>query len=265
MNTEDPRRLFESDEAPARLRTLLQRAHEDAVPSSVVAELVSAVEVRAAIPPRPPLHVRCASWARRAVRRPTRFLLAAVVAGGGAGLWYWSSGNDSIGAQRAAPATRPAPVSADHSAAQAATAEPASEPRPSTAASPAVPTRARSTGMARPGRPSRDVSGPSTDTVFSAETAVNVPGGEEFRLLQAARRAAAEHPDQALKLTDEHHRRFPRGMLAQERDAIAIEALADLGRETEARSLYRAFRAAYPQSPYRSRVERALARSDTKP
>jgi hypothetical protein len=58
---------------------------------------------------------------------------------------------------------------------------------------------------------------------------------EEHRLLRAARSALAGAPDRALALTREHERRFPRGVLAQEREVIAIQALAAMGEGEAAR------------------------------
>jgi hypothetical protein len=83
-------------------------------------------------------------------------------------------------------------------------------------------------------------------------------GTDEFRLLRAARQAVGDRPERALALTDEHAQRFPSGMLGQEREAIAIEALVKLGREAQAKARARSFVAAHPSSPYRSRIETAI-------
>jgi len=83
---------------------------------------------------------------------------------------------------------------------------------------------------------------------------------DEFALLRAARQAVAGQPERALSLTEEHAQRFPSGMLAQEREAIAIEALAKLGREAQAQSRAHTFLKAHPGSPYRPRIDAALAR-----
>jgi hypothetical protein len=95
-------------------------------------------------------------------------------------------------------------------------------------------------------------------TTVSTDTVLGTTSVDEFRLLRAARQALAERPARALELTDEHARRFARGMLSQEREAIAVDALVQLGREGQARTRAQAFLGAYPSSPYRSRVERAL-------
>jgi outer membrane protein assembly factor BamD (BamD/ComL family) len=55
-------------------------------------------------------------------------------------------------------------------------------------------------------------------------------------------------------LTQEHARRFPSGTLVQEREVLAIEALARLGRLPEARRRLDAFRATFPRSPHVARL-----------
>jgi hypothetical protein len=89
---------------------------------------------------------------------------------------------------------------------------------------------------------------------------VEVLGTEEARLLRSARRALAASPQRTLSLTDEHLRRYPHGILDQEREALAIEALMKLGRVDDARARARAFEVTYPDSPHRARIERALNR-----
>jgi hypothetical protein len=54
---------------------------------------------------------------------------------------------------------------------------------------------------------------------------------EEARLLKRAQNAT---PAEALRLTDEHRVRFPRGALREEREAIAAQALRKLSRTQEA-------------------------------
>jgi hypothetical protein len=72
---------------------------------------------------------------------------------------------------------------------------------------------------------------------------------EERRLLDASRDAIARgEPERALGLTARYAALFPRGVLAEERDALRIRALAHLGREEEARALLDQMRAAHPQS-----------------
>jgi hypothetical protein len=78
----------------------------------------------------------------------------------------------------------------------------------------------------------------------------------EFELLQEARRALAPDPRLALALLDEHEQRYPSGMLAPEREVLAIEALRALGRDSEAERRLAAFRTRYPNSLHLRRLER---------
>ena len=68
----------------------------------------------------------------------------------------------------------------------------------------------------------------------------------------------AKSPRRTLALTNEHRLRYPHGILDQEREALAIEALIKLGRLDEARPRARAFALTYPGSPHQARLERAL-------
>jgi hypothetical protein len=56
-----------------------------------------------------------------------------------------------------------------------------------------------------------------------------------------------------------HQKDFPRGQLAEERDALRVMALAQLGRSTEAREAARAFSRRHPGSVLQSAVDAALA------
>jgi hypothetical protein len=80
----------------------------------------------------------------------------------------------------------------------------------------------------------------------------------EGALLLRARQELASDPASALELTDEAARRFPEGTLSPEREVLAIEALARLGRFPSARARFAAFRARYPQSPHLARLESLL-------
>jgi hypothetical protein len=57
---------------------------------------------------------------------------------------------------------------------------------------------------------------------------------------------------------DEHARRFPRGVLAEEREALASQALARSGRGNEALDRGTRFRRTYPTSLMAPAVEDAL-------
>jgi hypothetical protein len=72
---------------------------------------------------------------------------------------------------------------------------------------------------------------------------------DEAALLQAAQRAlAAQQPDQALAALGDHERRFPAGVLGEERQAAKILAYCAVGRVDEARALVRTFAHSSPRS-----------------
>jgi hypothetical protein len=93
----------------------------------------------------------------------------------------------------------------------------------------------------------------------SAASSAPAPGPSEGALLLRARQELASDPASALALTEEAGRRFPDGALAPEREVLAIEALARLGRLPSARARLAAFRAAYPQSPHLARLASLVA------
>jgi hypothetical protein len=75
------------------------------------------------------------------------------------------------------------------------------------------------------------------------------PLQEERALLDGARAALERgEPEAALAATVRHERRFPNGILVQEREAIAVRALLALGRNAAARARADRFRARYPNS-----------------
>lgn len=77
----------------------------------------------------------------------------------------------------------------------------------------------------------------------------------EADLLNRARQALATRPARALTLAQQHQRLYSGGVLAQEREVIAIEALERLGREAEAASRARRFLDRYPGSAHRRKIE----------
>jgi hypothetical protein len=257
---EEPRRLLENDGAPAGLRALLQRAHEDVPASATVDLLVRAAEQRVRVPP-PKMGMR-RMWAAHGSRHAAKFLVAAAIVGAGAGAWYWAGGQSSkTGTMPEVRAAIPETPSLQ---------EPARPAPPSPVTPPAVAAdtvRAAPSGQVRSRvrRPVRTSEGPvasETETTVSLSTSIDTPtraSTEEYRLLRSARQALVQNPALALRLTDEHARRYQHGMLAQEREAIAVEALVHLGRDGQARDRAHVFLAAYPSSPYRGRVEAAFA------
>jgi outer membrane biosynthesis protein TonB len=80
---------------------------------------------------------------------------------------------------------------------------------------------------------------------------------EEVRHLAEVRRLAQGNPAAAARAADEGHARFKGGMLYQEREAVAIGALARSGRGSEARSRGEQFLSRFPKSPFADQVRSA--------
>lgn len=83
------------------------------------------------------------------------------------------------------------------------------------------------------------------------------PALSEAALLEQARSALGRDPARALSLTQQHAARFPSGVLKQEREVIAIEALRRLGRGAAASERASSFERAFPDSAHRRAVEAA--------
>lgn len=97
-------------------------------------------------------------------------------------------------------------------------------------------------------------SGPPLSTAPASSLAL------ERGLLDRARaKMAAGETEAALAVLTQHARSYSRGLLSEEREAMAVNALVALGRAPEARRRGRAFHEQYPSSLVRRSVEAALA------
>jgi hypothetical protein len=97
----------------------------------------------------------------------------------------------------------------------------------------------------------------SATNVASAEVRDEGPEAE-VKLLERAQDALRSRPDEALALCNDHAQRFPSGMLVQEREVIAIEALVKTGRKEEARTRADRFKARFPGSSHTRRLDALL-------
>ncbi|MCA9596222.1 MAG: hypothetical protein KC776_23065 [Myxococcales bacterium] len=80
----------------------------------------------------------------------------------------------------------------------------------------------------------------------------------EVAQLAKARAALASNPAQALTLANAGHQEFAGGLLYQEREAIAVLALARMGNTAAARSRGKAFLSRFPKGPAADSVRRAI-------
>jgi hypothetical protein len=84
------------------------------------------------------------------------------------------------------------------------------------------------------------------------------PSEGELSLLRRAQEASRNNPTEALALTALHAQEYPSGLLAQEREVIAIDSLVRLRRLAPARARAAAFSERYPGSAHRRRIELLL-------
>ena len=91
-------------------------------------------------------------------------------------------------------------------------------------------------------------------TARKPPTVIESPDAE-VKLLERAQDALRTRPEEAVALCTEHASRFPQGLLSQEREVIAIEALTQTGRLPEAQARAARFAASYPHSTHLRRVE----------
>jgi outer membrane protein assembly factor BamD (BamD/ComL family) len=81
----------------------------------------------------------------------------------------------------------------------------------------------------------------------------------ERTLIETARSALARRDGVAvLQAVDRHAALFPSGQLAEEREALAVQALVITGRADEARARADRFRQRFPNGLYRPIVDAAL-------
>jgi hypothetical protein len=81
---------------------------------------------------------------------------------------------------------------------------------------------------------------------------------ESQRVAEARGLLRAGAPGAALTLLERVAREFPNGVLAQEREALSVEALLASGQRERARAAARAFLEHYANSPHSAAVRRAL-------
>ena len=220
----DPPRLLDaaSGAAPG-LRNALGAAQADVGSAEQVSRLAARLGPLLALPAAPP---SAGAPGMGAAAKLGLGALALLVAGGGA--WLLSTSQSaSPPAPISASPTPPAPV-VPTPAAPPLEPVPAAAPEPAVAPPPAVPDK------------------PAAPAQLS-----------EAELLEQARSALKADPSRALQRANEHRRRYPGGVLVQEREVIAIQALRQLGRTAEAEQRAEAFSKAFPGSAFQRKLKPA--------
>jgi hypothetical protein len=136
----------------------------------------------------------------------------------------------------------------------AATSSAALPAPPSPSAAVAIATVEPSASAAVPSASSPIAAPPSARAVVPSPSA-SAPVRSEIDLLREAQASVGSNPSHALAVCDEHARSYPNGQLGQERELIRIQALAALGRTSEAQAAADAFKARHPGSAYSQRID----------
>lgn len=100
---------------------------------------------------------------------------------------------------------------------------------------------------------------PAAPTAPSAETRDDLLQ-REVQQLRQIRQLVAANPGQALALANEGHGTFRGGVLYQEREALALQALSALGRRGELETRGERYLRAFPNGSFSTRVRQLLGR-----
>jgi hypothetical protein len=108
----------------------------------------------------------------------------------------------------------------------------------------------------RPEVPSASAAGSQAPAAFRASQL-----REESLAVMAARQALRSHDaSKALHLLEQAQQRFKKGALAEEREALTIEALAKSGQNARASARAQAFLLNYSRSPHAADVQRFITK-----
>lgn len=141
--------------------------------------------------------------------------------------------------------------------------EPPSEQGPAVAPESLPPTAPHAGGPSRSGSGRRGTTGGEHRPTSVEPTPAPAPApgstlAEETRILSQARADLIEgEPEQALTRLGEHARRFPEGMLSEERQALRAVALCEAGRDADGEAAARSFLREHPHAALAQRVRSA--------
>ncbi len=236
---DEPTRLSElGSEAPDSLRQLLSAARGDLPTAAELARVQARLDPLFHTPPPAPAPAPSAAALAPTAKLGLLALGGVAVAGA---IWLGTR------SEPARPTAKPAAPSAEQTIDPPERAAPPA-PKPSPEPAPA---------QSEPAVPADE--GPSSvNTPPPAPHRTAAPRPEprpEDALLEDARKALSSNPQRALLLTREHEVTYPGGVLTQEREVIAIEALRRLGRSEEAAKRLERFEQRYPQSAHRRKLE----------
>jgi len=227
---DDPSRLFDAPDAPAGLQNVLRAAQADVGNEQQMARLAARLG---------PLLGATATGAGAGAAAASAKL------GGAAKLGIAAAALIAVGsAALIVLSPPPAPTPKPARSAVASTA-------PVSLAPPAV--AAPAATLSAPAELAPPPSSASAALTHDKPPAAAPPS--EAELLEQARAAIKSDPTRALQRANEHARRYPRGVLVQEREVLAIRALRRLGRDAEADRRADAFAKAFPGSAFQRKLK----------
>ena len=150
------------------------------------------------------------------------------------------------------PELEPAPVVAAPTDVRTHAAEPDPDPDPDPEPEVEAEAEAEAPSKARPRKKKKVEASVPEEPLESAVL-------REARMVREARKLLGVNAGRALALTREAADEFPRGQLVEEREAIAIRALAKLGRRDAAQTRADRFLKKYGSGPHAEAVRRAIA------
>jgi hypothetical protein len=139
-----------------------------------------------------------------------------------------------------------------------AAAPPVLLPDPAWTAIPAAPSLTASAISATPSAPSTPSATSHPSSVTTSDHADHDLASERILLERARSALARGDGSQALAALDQHARSYKTGQLAEEREALSIQALLAVDRQDEATGRAARFRAAYPHSVFLPMIDEML-------
>lgn len=257
----EPTRLLDDPSIADSLRADLVQAQSVAVEGLDLAS--GAAGLKAAIAAEATGTAAAAGGTAAGTSKGLLLSVAAVVAAGatGAAVW-WATRSPDDAPLAKAPTVVATPVASPAPAA----APPKSEPPESELPEPEL-SESPEAELPEPERVEAiDVEVEVDDTPAPAKSAkprrVSKPTAEDYvreaKLIADARRTMKSRPAHALKLLEQAATEFPRGLLREERQALRILTLNQLGRTDDARAAARRFLKQHRQGPYAEAVQRVL-------
>jgi hypothetical protein len=258
MKEQDPTRLSKlGSEVPARLRDALGAARSDVPSAARVARIAARFPASGA--PAAPGSAGTAGAPLPSALSGALVGAALGVVACGVGLLATTASPSEPRGQPVALAPQAATVGSPAAPlpprATAELGEPPASPTVSPVPKVALPSAAHGSPPPSASAPEPLPAPPAAAPAPAVETGPVTNLAGEVQLLQRAQQALGANAAQALALTEEHKRRFPSGVLAQEREMVALEALVRLGRRDVARARAASFLAKFPESPHRRRIE----------